>query len=98
MLCLETVESRFEIIEVWNVGQEEGSHTLQEEVWGFWAPATGLQQIVRGSKYDRRKDLQGFHLRVATIKVTAFCHFYHIHTHTHNHILYKVISTVWQQL
>ncbi|XP_063876644.1 glutamate receptor ionotropic, kainate glr-3-like isoform X2 [Scylla paramamosain] len=72
MLCLETVESRFEIIEVWNVGREAGSHTLQQETWGFWSPATGLRQVTRGHKYDRRKDLQGFHLRVATIETMPY--------------------------
>ncbi|MPC08148.1 hypothetical protein E2C01_000724 [Portunus trituberculatus] len=63
MLCQETVESHFKIIEVWNVGREAGSHTIQQETWGFWTPATGLQQVTRENKYDRRKDLQGFHLR-----------------------------------
>lgn len=77
MLCLETVESRFEIIEVWNVGREAGSHTLQQETWGYWTPAAGLRQVARENKYDRRKDLQGFHLRVATIKVIFCCSLQH---------------------
>ncbi|XP_045130120.1 uncharacterized protein LOC123515509 isoform X2 [Portunus trituberculatus] len=72
MLCQETVESHFKIIEVWNVGREAGSHTIQQETWGFWTPATGLQQVTRENKYDRRKDLQGFHLRVATIKTMPY--------------------------
>ena len=83
MLCLETVESNFEIIEVWNVGRETGSHTLLQETWGFWTPATGLRQITVKNKYDRRKDLQGFHLRVATIEVNL-----HFAVHSFQHSQY----------
>ncbi|XP_050719504.1 uncharacterized protein LOC127000127 [Eriocheir sinensis] len=68
MLCQESPNGRYEILQVWNVGKEAGDHTLQEELWATWSPAAGLTQLVRGSKYDRRKDLRGFHLKVASIE------------------------------
>lgn len=59
-------EGRWVLEEVWRVG--EGGEWRSSK-WGWWRSVGGLRYTPLPNKYDRRKDLLGYHLRVATIKV-----------------------------
>ncbi|XP_042230992.1 glutamate receptor ionotropic, delta-1-like [Homarus americanus] len=54
----------FILREVWRGGRGQ---PFQEGSWGMWSEEKGLVTAPMNNKYERRKDLRGFHLRVATI-------------------------------
>ncbi|KAK3876549.1 hypothetical protein Pcinc_018677 [Petrolisthes cinctipes] len=62
-------EGRWVLEEVWRVG--EGGEWRSSK-WGWWGRVRGLRFTPLPNKYDRRKDLFGYHLRVATIKTMPY--------------------------
>ncbi|XP_071515842.1 glutamate receptor ionotropic, kainate glr-3-like [Panulirus ornatus] len=54
----------FILREVWRVGKGK---PFLEGPWGSWSADQRLITAPLENKYDRRKDMKGFHLRVATI-------------------------------
>ncbi|XP_068219052.1 glutamate receptor ionotropic, kainate glr-3-like isoform X2 [Palaemon carinicauda] len=54
----------FDLDEIWKVGK---GAPFRIKPIGSWSWERGLQYLPVLEKYERRKDLQGFHLRVATI-------------------------------
>ncbi|XP_076051305.1 glutamate receptor ionotropic, delta-1-like [Oratosquilla oratoria] len=57
-------ELEYILTELWRSGRGQAFLHFPR---GLWSPSKGLVLPVLENKYDRRKDMMGFHLRVATI-------------------------------